>query len=96
METTLTSTSSELLIGYWQTVEAPSPLVVSVPVSYALPYQIEIQRFDFDRRPLYKPVPVVVEERVLADLYAHFAEEDQALAEIGLTEYGQLLADSED
>lgn len=95
METTLTS--AQLLIGHWQTIETPPLISGSVSYFYALPYRIEIQRLDFDERPLFTraitPPPLIVnEEGTLTQLYAEFAEEDRELAEMGLADYRQLLA----
>jgi hypothetical protein len=45
--------------------------------------------------PSYIGTPNLVDEQTLVQLYAEFAEEDRALANVGLADYARLLADED-
>jgi hypothetical protein len=51
-----------------------------------------LYRFVVQAMPSYIEAPNVIDEQMLAQLYAEFAEEDRALANAGLKDYALLLS----
>ncbi len=80
------------VVGQWvpQTLE---PYGVSQTATQAFPNIILFHCVWQEMPPLVvASEPNVVDEQVLAQLYAEFAEEDRALANAGLADYARMLA----
>ncbi len=54
-------------------------------------------KFVLQEAPLFmpSPEPTMVNEQMLAQMYAEFADEDRALANMGISDYARLLADED-
>jgi len=80
------------VVGQWvpQTLE---PYGVSQTATQAFP-NIVLFRYVWQEMPplVVANEPNVIDEKMLAQLYAEFAEEDRALANAGLADYARMLA----